>query len=148
MINSAALSAMQSAQGDKNCYTAKYNVKRSDDTEESWAASLFHRASDLVRRRRSKTLCNSANFAGVQYFGPHWHDHAEPGADDWIDASWHFHKPPGGGFDCAFLGQLIDALVVLAPEFAVDDIVLSEAVVAVCEAGKDLHNHLSDITGH
>lgn len=40
---------------------------------------------------------------------------------------------PGGEFVCEFLGDLADALIVVAPEFAIEDVALGEEIRVTCE---------------
>ncbi|KAI9759840.1 MAG: hypothetical protein M4579_002047 [Chaenotheca gracillima] len=140
MIHSAALSAKNSAQG-KNCYDQSYEVEslKKRDTSSlgrfrDWTASKI----GLVERdhpypqQEHQTMCNVAEFAGVQYYSQFWRLAPEPGATDYIDARWSFHTGPGGDFACDFLEALADALVVVAPEFAVGEVELGEAVGTVC----------------
>lgn len=121
MIQSAALTAQSAATG-KNCYDQKYNVE-----------SLKARADIPLPYPEHATWCNTVGFAGVNYYNPYWRVQQSPGATDWIDARWSFSTGPGGSFTCGLLEGLIDAFAIVAPEFAVGDIELGDAVDLVCE---------------
>ena len=66
-----------------------------------------------------------------------WRPAPELGSTDYIDASWSFGTGPGGNFACEFIQGLVDALGVIAPEFAVQDIELGEAIGVACTAAMD-----------
>ncbi len=139
MIKSAALTAQNSASG-KDCYTAKYEVqgfrKRDSDFSAPW--SLGRRWLGLEERdhthlsQEQDTWCNAASFAGINYFGPYARLQKDLSATDYLDASWDF-KVQGGDFTCEFIKGLVDALTIVTPEFAVEDVELGEAVDAVCK---------------
>ena len=142
MINSAALTAMQSAQGDKNCYTAHYDIKQKRGL---WPWDMARRWTGLEPRDfphnppqpESATWCNAASFAGVQYYDQYWRLAANPGSTSYIDARWDFQAGPDGTLECEFIEGLIDALAALEPEFAVEDVGLGEAVGAACAMAMD-----------
>ena len=76
------------------------------------------------------TLCNAAGFAGVQYY-----DGQQTGAAMWLDAIWEFGVYSGGAFACdTFIEVLDELLVVVAPEFAVGDTVIGDALLAGYQA--------------
>lgn len=152
MIQSAALTAQQSAQGN-NCYLQPFTAAKSRKRDYSTWHRLHRRARqwfdtdievyDLEARAGADihpeqiTLCNAVEFAGVNYYSQYWRLAPEPGSTDYIDARWSFEVGPGGQFDCEFLQGLIDSLVVVAPEFAVEDVELGESVGAICQAAMD-----------
>ena len=141
MINSAALTANNSAQGSR-CYSQSYTVeelrKREISSQSFWADPLGNIYRGLQKRdhpypvQESQTFCNAASFAGVQYYNQFWRLAPNPGSSDYIDAEWSFQAGPGGDFDCEFLSGLIDALGIIEPEFMVADIELGKAIDAVC----------------
>ncbi len=57
----------------------------------------------------------------------------EPGPTNYIYANWQFTIGPGGEFACEFLGDLAEAFVAVAPEFAVQDVALGEEIRVTCE---------------
>ncbi|KAL8737159.1 MAG: hypothetical protein Q9181_001977 [Wetmoreana brouardii] len=140
MIKTAALSAQNAATG-KNCYDQKYHdiEKRSDEGFSRWIPGLFARSyyepPPLVTN--DATWCDTVGFAGVNYYNPYWRDQPSPGATDWIDARWAFHKPPEGEFACDLLMLAVDALAVVAPEFAVGEVELGEAIDVICKEETD-----------
>ncbi|KAL9071734.1 MAG: hypothetical protein Q9161_003998 [Pseudevernia consocians] len=143
MINSAALTAQYSAAG-KNCYNMSYvqfdGKKR--DLESSF--SLVER---LGGGDEPITLdmhvCNAGAYAGVQYFDPYWRDQQTPGASDYLDVTYSFQVGPGGQFLCDFIELLTDALAVVEPEFAVEDVELGEELQAICQEAEDAVNSLT-----
>ena len=143
MINSAALTAMNSAVGTSNCYTAHYAVEKLRKRDmyfwnpmRRWLG-LEAKRDHPYRQSESATWCNAASFAGVQYYDQYWRLQPTPGSTDYIDASWDFQVGPGGAFACEFIHDLIDALGVIQPEFAIEDIELGEAIGAACTAAMD-----------
>ena len=78
-------------------------------------------------------LCNTAAFAGVQYYSPEWRRAKEPGAQAWIDANWEFKVEPGGDFICDFIEAIEIGITALAPEFVAADIAALPEVQAFCE---------------
>ena len=145
MIDSAALTAMQSATGS-NCYEEHYDSGglRSDrrsilDISRRWLGLENREAPAFGRVPSHETLCQAARFVGVQYLPPYAGQCSglcTPEKDFmWLDAEWDFHEPPGNQkFDCDFIAGLIDALAAVQPEFAVTDVGLSEAIDAACKA--------------
>ncbi|TVY40883.1 hypothetical protein LOCC1_G006489 [Lachnellula occidentalis] len=133
MIKSAALTFQNSATG-KNCYNATYTTeafkKRSN-------LDWFKESVGLASRDRpypeqeTIQLCNAGDFAGVQYFSQFWRTAPQPGATDFLDANIAFDSS-GSDFWCEFLADLMDELVVVEPEFAVEDIELGEEIRAIC----------------
>jgi len=71
-------------------------------------------------------------FAGVQYYDQFWQSQLTPRSTDYIDVSWDFHIAPGEAFTCEFIQDLIDALDIIQPEFAVEDIKLGKVIGAAC----------------
>lgn len=51
----------------------------------------------------------------------------------WLDTEWDFDVALGAGFACDFINGLIDALAVVAPEFAIEDVELGTAFDAACK---------------
>ncbi|KAI4138201.1 MAG: hypothetical protein L6R39_006911 [Caloplaca ligustica] len=145
MIDAAALTAMQSAVGG-NCYDDKVGVGAPDKFKRmyngfatAYNALVPRSASVLPLEPVPETIhwCNAAAFAGVQYFGEYARLAPTLSATDYLDARWEFHAGGNDKFDCAFLGELIDAMVILAPEFALADLGLGEAVMVSCETVQD-----------
>ncbi len=66
-------------------------------------------------------------------YNEYWRLAPEPGPTNYIYANWQFTIGPGGEFACEFLGDLADALVAVAPEFAVEDVALGEEIRVTCE---------------
>ena len=150
MINSAALTAQNSAQGSNNCYQATFDVEELGKRDiQPWLSSTHW--TDSFRRWLSPpsavtvdkrdhphaeeehaTWCNAASFAGVQYYSQNWRDAANPGPTDYIDVSWDFQVGPGGDFACEFLQDLITALATIQPEFEVEGVELAEEIGAIC----------------
>ena len=144
MIESAALTAMNGATG-KNCY-------QDTPVMEPVKRSLFARALSYVPEsfvpktllprlggegppiEEHVTWCNTVSFAGVQYYGEFARLAQTLGTTDELDAEWTFHEDSGDAFDCEFLGELIDGLAALAPEFVGEDVALGEEIQATCEA--------------
>ena len=132
MIDSAALTAMQSAAG-KNCYT-EHAIHA--------PGKLRRRLSDVFRRFPAygmepieipETMCSASSFAGVQYLPEYWRSADDPKSEFmWIDSKYTFETSADSAFNCEFLAALVDALVVVAPEFAVEDFELGEALTAIC----------------
>lgn len=149
MIDSAALTAMQATQSKSNCYKTKYNeidevgkMRTRRSAMSDYLPGFAKRA--LGIRDHPHTIptdgpmfCNTVGFAGVQYYNRYWRLQENPGATNWIDASWSFHRGPGGDFLCDFLEGLADALIAVAPEFTVGDIELGEEIYAGCDAVMD-----------
>lgn len=143
MIDSAALTAQNSAQGSTNCYQATYEVEelgkrdiqpwfsfaRWSDSFRRWlspsSADTFEKRDHPYAEEEHATWCNAASFAGVQYYAQNWRDAADPGPTDYIDVSWDFQVGPGGDFACEFLQDLITALATIQPEFEVEGVELS-----------------------
>ena len=137
MINSAALTAENSAVG-KNCYTAHVQTPQPQRRDYFYTSLEFARRWLGLEARESlhpewsePNWCNAASFAGVQYFGEYARLQPSLNPTDYIDVRWDF-KSQGGTFTCEFLQGLFDALVAIAPEFAVGEIELGEAVGAAC----------------
>ncbi|KAI4123398.1 MAG: hypothetical protein LQ338_005279 [Usnochroma carphineum] len=151
MIDAAALTAMKSAVGS-NCYDGKPLVgRRKLKRTYNAFVNTYHFIMPRVFTPPEPVpdtvhWCNAAAFAGVQYYGQFARLAPTLGATDYLDARWEFHAASSDKFDCAFLGELIDAMVVVAPEFALEDIGLGEAVSVSCETMQDLSgNHKRDI---
>lgn len=139
MIKSLAQSAAKSATG-KNCYKAPYTVlmKRDETGPRSWYDFLFRRDRALALRDRPVPeheeieICNMAELAEVNYYSQFWRLAPQPGATDYIEAQYKF-QVTNGDFMCEFLELLADGLAVVAPEFAVADVELGEAMTAICQ---------------
>ncbi len=140
MIDSAALTAMHGATG-KNCYQDSLYIENGKfkrtydafrDSLDSFLPRSLHRRDGGPAQPipEQVTWCNTVSFAGVQYFGEFARLASTLGATDYLDAHWDFHVSSGDTFDCAFLGELIDAFAVVAPEFAEADIALGETIKA------------------
>ena len=143
MIRSAALTAQHSANGS-NCYEASYHLpvppkKRwwgfPASNPSSWRSWGTRRSASLMKRdTNSKTLCNAIGFAGVQYYSKCWRTAENPSSTDYIDAEWNFEvSKQEKTLQCDFIAGLIDALAVVAPEFAVEDVELGEEIAVLCE---------------
>jgi hypothetical protein len=137
MIKSAALTAQKGSEGAHSCYDQPYASVFKRKLPFSLSRSrLFARY--LKRDRPEATeqqahFCNTASFAGVQYFSPEWRQAKNPGAQAFIDANWAFKVGPGGSFECDFIEALQAGLAVFAPEFAGADLALEPEVNAFCE---------------
>ncbi|TVY45905.1 hypothetical protein LSUB1_G000483 [Lachnellula subtilissima] len=133
MIQSAALTFQNSATG-KNCYNATYTT---EELKKRSNLDWFKESVGLASRDRpypvqeTVQLCNAGDFAGVQYFSQFWRTAPQPGATDYLDANIAFESS-GSDFWCEFLADLMDELVVVAPEFAVEDVELGEEIRAIC----------------
>lgn len=143
MIDSAATTAQYSAAGN-NCYNSSYvqieGRKRDLETD----VPLMERAGggdDPIKL--DMYVCNAGAFAGVQYFDPYWRDQPTPGASDYLNAEFSFQVGPGGQFMCDFIEALTDALAVVQPEFAVEDVELGEGLQAICQSAEDAINGLT-----
>ena len=142
MIDSVALTAMQSATG-RNCYTEHYESggitgKRSYvDQARVWFGLQERESPGANRYPESMTMCQATRFVGVQYLPPYWKECDDPCKPEdnfmWLDTEWDFKVAPGADFACDFINGLIDALVVVAPEFAIEDVELGEAIGATCK---------------
>ncbi|KAJ5168164.1 uncharacterized protein N7482_003758 [Penicillium canariense] len=142
MIRSAALTAMNAASG-KNCYKVDYDTeeyRKRDDTSR-WAKWLpsFVKRGDIMPpdRHTDVTFCNTVGFAGVNYYNPWWREH-DAGASDYLDVNYSFDSNGGGAFACEMLEAMVDSLAIVAPEFAVGDIELGEAIDVICEKAEGL----------
>ena len=133
MINSAATTAQYSAAGN-NCYNMTYIVveKKKRGLEPNFP--LVERAVGIKPFPSHMYVCNAGAFAGVQYFNPFWRDQPTPGASDYLNVEFSFQVGPGGQFMCDFIGVLTDALAVVQPEFAVEDVELGEGLQAICQS--------------
>lgn len=144
MINSAALTAQYSAAGN-NCYNMSYvqydGKKR--DLESSFPLVERMGAGGEEPVELDMWVCNAGAFAGVQYFDPYWRDQQTPGATDYLDVEFSFQVGPGGQFLCDYIGLLTDALAVVQPEFAVEDLELGEDLQALCQSAEDAVNGLT-----
>ncbi|KAI0181664.1 hypothetical protein GGR52DRAFT_577999 [Hypoxylon sp. FL1284] len=134
MIKTAAASVQNAATG-KNCYEARYGVQSIRSYIPSWVPipSMFKRSHPY---EHTATWCNTVGFAGPHYYNPWWRLAPEPGATDYIDAHFAFEKGSDGDFDCGLLMGLTEALAFVAPEFAIGDIGLGEAIDVICEASE------------
>ena len=123
MIKGAALAIQNSATGNK-CYKASYSAAQPPKRD---LGSLM---SDLAPQDAGEhaTWCNSAGFAASEYYS----EYATTNATDLIYVHLEL-KIQGGDYACDFLPELTDALALVAPEFAVEDVELGEAIEAVCE---------------
>lgn len=147
MIDSAALTAMLSATGG-NCYTEDYMSggiagKRSySDKARAWLGLQARDSPGADRFKESMTMCQATRFAGVQYLPPYWKECDEPCKPEnnfmWLDTEWDFKVASGAAFACDFINGLVDALAVVAPEFAIEDVELGAAIDAACKEA--IHN--------
>lgn len=140
MIKTAALTAKNAATG-KNCYHHGKKEKRSNDGMfVSWLPNLLTRGMfDPNPPDPHLLFCNTAGFAGVNYYGPGWRSQRSPGATDWIDAHWSFQKGPEGAFECELAMLAVDALDLLQPEFTIGDVGLGEAIDYICTEAESGH---------
>ncbi|KAI4158030.1 MAG: hypothetical protein L6R39_000557 [Caloplaca ligustica] len=135
MIISAAITAMQSATGD-NCYIEEYDVegpvKRSVPSTVGRYFSLTAR-DHVTQTQESMSMCKAISFAGVHYLPEYWRQSKDPESTEmYIDAAWEFKTPSGSELACDFIGEAIDLLSVIAPEFTIADVELSEAITVAC----------------
>lgn len=75
-------------------------------------------------------------FSGPQYYNPYWRLQEDPGASDYLDVHFEFQEHSGGDFECEILEGAVGLLAFLAPEFAVADVELEEAIGVLCEDAK------------
>ncbi|KAJ5591554.1 uncharacterized protein N7459_001923 [Penicillium hispanicum] len=141
MIKSAALTAMHGATGS-NCHDETYltPVYRKRDDESLWTRWLpsWVKRGDIMppTEHSGVPFCNTVGFAGVNYYNPWWRLQDKPGSTDFMDVHFSFEKDGGGDFECALLEAAVDAFAVVAPEFAVGDIELGQAIDLLCEEGQ------------
>ncbi|KAK7981289.1 fungal specific transcription factor domain-containing protein [Apiospora arundinis] len=140
LIKTAAAAAQKAAAG-KNCYEAHYEI---EELKRRWwdPSPLVYRllGRDHPHPEPEKaTWCNSVGFAGPHYYNPWWKLQSQPGATDYMDVHFEFHKGSGGDFDCEFLQGLVDAFAFVQPEFAVGDIGLGEAIKVLCDCASGEH---------
>ena len=83
-------------------------------------------------------FCNSVSFAAINYYSEFWRVAPGPGSTNYIFANWEFGVGPGGQFLCDFLQDLADDLVAIAPEFAIGDVELGEAIQTICAEAEGL----------
>lgn len=143
MINSAATTAQYSAAG-KNCYNmsyVQYEVKKRDIESSFPLVERVGVGDEPIKL--DMYVCNAGAFAGVQYFDRYWRDQLNPGASDYLDVEFSFQVGPGGKFQCDFIQALTDALAVVEPEFAVEDVALGEELQAICQSAVDGVNGLT-----
>lgn len=136
MINVAATAAQSSANAT-NCYTVDFEasapMKRS--TAFSWLPWLRPRINMPVEEEKvEETFCNMVEFASVNYFGPYWREAVHPSPTDWLDVHYSFQQQPGGDFLCDLLYEADAALAVVAPEFAVGEVQLGDAIGVLCSS--------------
>lgn len=117
LISSLAASAQQAATGS-NCYVPEGSAGLGD-----------------APPGPDDTLCNSAWFYEADYYNPWWREAPEPGPTDFIHATIEFHTAPNSfnDFVCEFIDLMIDALAVIEPEFAIEDLELEEGINIICE---------------
>ncbi|KAF3014011.1 hypothetical protein E8E14_009851 [Neopestalotiopsis sp. 37M] len=146
----AAAKAAQQAATDKNCYEQKYLVgplgKRGWS---SWLPGFLQRSDIQPPQEEKGTWCNTVGFSGPHYYNPYWKLQENPGATDYMDVHFQFHESSGGDFDCAILEGAAGALAVIAPEFAIGDVGLEEAIGILCEGAsqgrRDVNTTLLDM---
>ncbi|KAK8071347.1 hypothetical protein PG997_011550 [Apiospora hydei] len=136
LIKTAAAAAQHAATG-KNCYEAEYEVeqyKRRAVRRHWWDPRRVLDRADIPHALPSQaTWCNTVGFYGPHYYNPWWKLQAQPGATAYLDIEYGFHHGgTGGDFDCAVLQGAADALMFVAPEFAVGEIGLGEIIKVVC----------------
>lgn len=136
MIKSAALTAQKGSEQLSSCSNQTYTtlVKR----DERPLSRVYGSRAGLFARDRPEPVqgkgvfCNTAAFAGVGYFSAEWRTAQNLGAEAYIDAMWEFQAEPSGDFFCDFIEDLEIGLAVVAPEFAVGDLVSMPEVQAFC----------------
>jgi hypothetical protein len=139
LINSIAASAQQGATGN-NCYNAIYEVEAFPDKRDlgflGWPISRFFKRVDIpapIMEIKSIRMCNTNWFAEANYYNIFWHTDDVTSPSAWINADYKFQaSAPGGDFLCKLIDELIDAFVLIEPEFAVEDIELEEAIGFLC----------------
>jgi len=112
--------------------------KRSySDTARAWLRLQERDGPGANRAEETMTMCQVTRFAGVQYLPPYWKECDYPCKPEnnfmWLDTEWDFDVALGAGFACDFINGLIDALAVVAPEFAIEDVELGTAFDAACK---------------
>ncbi len=142
MIHSAAMTAQYSAAG-KNCYNMSYVQFEGKKRDLETSSPLVERLGGGELISLDMYVCNAGAFAGVQYFDPYWRDQPTPGASDYLDVEFSFQVGPGGQFLCDFIEALTDALAVVQPEFAIEDVELGEELQAICQSAEDAINGLT-----
>ncbi|KAK3169721.1 hypothetical protein OEA41_009105 [Lepraria neglecta] len=142
MIDAAALTAMQSATGN-NCYDEEYTVlKKRSLIPSVFRRWLLGREGAIEPISAHMTMCVASSFAGVQYFPEYWGQAQDPENEFmWLDAEWDFVVPPSVQLTCEFIAGLVDALVLIAPEFAPEDVALGEEIDAACAEAMTYLNH-------
>ncbi len=143
MIDAAALTAMVSATGN-NCYNEEYIERQKRSLIPTVVRRLlFGREGIPAPLPEHMTMCAASSFAGVQYYPEYWRQAKDPENEFmWLDAEWDFKVPPGSDLTCEFLGALADALILVAPEFAPEDVALGEEINAACvEAMSSTHGN-------
>lgn len=137
MIDSAALTAMQSAMGS-NCYSQQFDIigKR------SYIPSIIRRWFAEQPTTHQMTMCMVTSFASVEYLPEYWRQAQDPRDEFmWLTATWDFKVTPSAQFDCQFIAALSDALVLVAPEFAPGEIALGDEIEAVCAEAASYLGH-------
>lgn len=135
MIQSAAITAMQSATGS-NCYIEEYDVE--GPVKRSLSSTIGRRFGLNIRDHVSQTqeqmsMCKAVSFAGVHYLPEFWRQSTDPESTNmYIDAAWEFQTPRDSTIACDFIAEAMDMLAALAPEFAVADVELAEAIDIAC----------------
>ena len=70
----------------------------------------------------------------MQYYSKYWRTAEKASSTDYIDAEWNFEvSKQEETFQCDFIAGLVDALAVVALEFAVEDMELGEEIAVLCE---------------
>ncbi|QIW98705.1 hypothetical protein AMS68_004223 [Peltaster fructicola] len=138
-IKALALSAMNSASTQSNCWNETYKILTKRDLLGIEAPFNLSAAGQtgLVGRDHPYTedyelqLCHMASVAQVNYYNRFWRLAPEPGPTDYILAEYNF-RVSESPFFCDFIEALVAGLTVIEPEFAVEDVELGEAIEAVC----------------
>ncbi|KAI1759341.1 hypothetical protein GGR53DRAFT_150707 [Hypoxylon sp. FL1150] len=133
LIKTAAAAAQHAATG-KNCYTAHYEVEEMRKVRRWWNRLLGRDAPHP--EPESATWCNSVGFAGPHYYNPWWRLQASPGATDYMDVHYEFHKGADGDFDCEILQAAVDGFAFVEPLFAVGDVSLGEEIKILCDCAE------------
>ncbi|KAK8024521.1 hypothetical protein PG993_012587 [Apiospora rasikravindrae] len=146
LIKIAAAAAQHAATG-KNCYEAEYEVeqyKRGLGRNYWWdprrvldsLPTVVNRGDIPHAMPSQATWCNTVGFYGPHYFNPWWKLQAQPGATAYLNIEFDFRKGTSGDFDCAVLQGAADALMFVAPEFAVGEIGLGEIIQVACDCAE------------
>lgn len=140
MIKGIAQGIMLSASGN-NCYNATYEEEHFIRRDLVHSHHFAHADNGVQPRgdtqpfmqRKHVDFCNSAWGIQFQYWNPYWRQAPSPGATDYIAAELEFTVGADGHFICEMWEGLAEALTVIQPEFALEEIGLDEAIEFLCE---------------